>query len=1149
METAGVWQISLADLEVAVRTADPAALLVPGRILRRVIKQDRQIPGVGLRVPHRKTYLVARDRLLSMAYPDELGLNATSELPEQVILLARPEAEKLNAMTRGRALVKYWRLLMHARVHMALEARRAEGQLTPADVWQRFEQLGDTVVAEIRDVLEHDEWLLPPADDETLYLEFAAVFFELRFFAPRLLPDYFPSIADFDAVASLLGRDVDAAALFERTRLHGAPHPEEFFVVDDEEPHAAQHDEHLTVPPRKQSERAYCRLMEHADRARARGNLVRSAMQRTQAAGVIGPKAAKAARREGRADLDQLARRLQVALDMSEDDYERWATSLIELLPHAAEGLRSPEARILNDVQKVCVDHERGVYTIDLVEWVTSRGKQPLRRPLPCLREVSIAKHLHAAAAKLGAARLSVDARHRLSHLFEATQAAAETKLRGTLRPRIEKAFNVVELRPGNVPETVARQKLIEELLDRIADHGYLTLGDLRDAISRNNLKIRDLSDWREAWGNDQLLQLDRRLADSLDGVYRRGELYRRIPQGLSALAFGTPRGRHFTRYVMVPFGGAFLVLEFLHHLVHKIFGERGAQEAIPVSALSARLGDIASLSVQILILGSFFLGLLYSDRFRQRVVDICQTSWQLLRLLTVTWPRRLLDLPAVRAVLASPIFQWCRRLALKPLLFTLALLAVRWLFVRTEASWTTRVVAFVGFNLLLNSRIGRNVDEMVTDWAVRGWHQLRMRVLAAAFQFVVDIFGQLLSALEQVLYAVDEWLRFRRGEPRAAMLFKAVFGTLWGFVTFFIRFCVTLLIEPQVNPIKHFPVVTVSHKIMLPFIPTLAGMLEQHFGIGTQEAAWYASLIILGIPGIFGFLVWELKENWRIFAANRSPQLDPVMIGSHGETMSRLLRPGFHSGTLFRLYNRLRRVDRKAYIVGNWAPPRKLHDRLHHVALEVRHFAEREFVALLDQTELWTRGDWRVGPICIGLRHVDVPIERRDMGDPDAVANEPLWLRFEDRAGWLLATIRAPAWVANLSTTQAQTLATALAGMLKLAGVQVLRNVIDDVCREQPGRFAVDENGLTLLGREGDRAWYDVNQANGQPCPPTVASDGARWGSLDWRRLRCGEIAISWNGWVDAWQRVREEPIAPPLDEPTSLLGCSAEVSPAAKF
>ena len=34
----------------------------------------------------------------------------------------------------------------------------------------------------------------------------------------------------------------------------------------------------------------------------------------------------------------------------------------------------------------------------------------------------------------------------------------------------------------------------------------------------------------------------------------------------------------------------------------------------------------------------------------------------------------------------------------------------------------------------------------------------------------------------------------------------KAFLGVVWFFVTYVVRFVVTLLVEPQVNPIKHFP-------------------------------------------------------------------------------------------------------------------------------------------------------------------------------------------------------------------------------------------------------------------------------------------------------------------------------------------------------
>ena len=51
-----------------------------------------------------------------------------------------------------------------------------------------------------------------------------------------------------------------------------------------------------------------------------------------------------------------------------------------------------------------------------------------------------------------------------------------------------------VGLSPANVAERFSRDKLVEEWLDLVVDRGYLTLGDLRDGLARNQLKLPDLA-------------------------------------------------------------------------------------------------------------------------------------------------------------------------------------------------------------------------------------------------------------------------------------------------------------------------------------------------------------------------------------------------------------------------------------------------------------------------------------------------------------------------------------------------------------------------------------------------------------------------------------------------------------------------------
>src|SRR5262249_2346914 len=151
--------------------------------------------------------------------------------------------------------------------------------------------------------------------------------------------------------------------------------------------------------------------------------------------------------------------------------------------------------------------------------------------------------------------------------------------------------------------------------------------------------------------------------------------------------------------------------------------------------------------------------------------------------------------------------------------------------------------------------------------------------------------FRELAAWVERTLYAVDEWFRFREGQSKPSYTLKVILGCVWFPIAYVVRFAFNLLIEPQVNPVKHFPVVTVSHKVLF------TSLIPGSNPTGISEAALGA--IFTGVPGIFGFLAWELRENWRLYEANRPRTLTPVVLGHHGETMRGLLRPGFHSGTV----------------------------------------------------------------------------------------------------------------------------------------------------------------------------------------------------------------------------------------------------------
>lgn len=1101
-------RLTLVELAQALQAVDPAVVLVPSRILRRVIKSDTGIAGIGLRVPHRKTYTIARSRLFAIVEADELDL-PHGQPPDAVLLVAQPTSDALLELSAEQVLSKYWRLLFHAKIHQALDHAVAEGRLTPSAVEQRIDRLGQAEFQEIRHVLRQEDLLLPPKSDLTVYIEFAAVYWELRYFAESFLPAYFPDIRDFSRVEDILREDLDPEWLFQSLRPSGAPEmPWRGDLATIQEPPEREFDTgHApgTGRLRRPLPFRFRTLERRAARAAAVGNLVRAAIFRMRAARLGSSAESRQCRADARADLNRLAHRLQRALGFSNAEAEDWAHSLIALLDFAALGIWTPEARMLYDLQKVCVDHERGVYALDLPRWIRSLGRMPLKRALPGQRDVLMSKHLAAAAHRLRAVRLSGRVRGRLDSLLQSAIRRTEEQLRARFRPKIESALDRVELMPRNVPERVARRKLTAELLDQVSEQGFLSMGDLRDALSRNNLKLPDLASFQQfVWG-DQLLEADIQLAETLDGVYRRGEIYLRLPQRLSSLAFGLPRGRFLTRYVALPFGGAFLVVEFVLHMINLVRAHllHVAELLLPLWAEWLYVG----------LLGSFAFGLMHRPRFRRTCRDALRNVGRALHTVLILWPSRLLELPWIRLIVSSRVFRWLTRYAIKPLLVSGLLLAATDSLLRRWPQPGAILAVFLAVNLLLNSRLGRSVDEMVTDFVVHAWHRFRIHVIAAVFRFIVEIFNELLEGLERLLYTVDEWLRFRSGEGPLKTAAKTVVGLVWVFVHYFVRLCVTTLVEPQVNPIKHFPVVTVSHKVIGPYVFAIVSTVLVA-PLGALWANVVAGIVTFLTPGAFGFLAWELKENWRLYAANRPRNLEPVVVGHHGENVLQLLRPGFRSGTIPKLYARLRRANRKGFWTGQWRYSRKYQEGLHHVEERLRRFVDRELLALLAESHGWPYREIATGDIHLGSNRITIELYCPELSP------HSLWLHLDENNGVLIADVAHRGWLDQLPPDARDVLQEALAGFYKMAAVDVVREQLEARLPLGSVTTQITEQGLVVRPRDGrgQPRFYPLGKAEADMYAVTE-------GSLllmspgDCRALLFSWQPVPWDRWVAIWQ------------------------------
>lgn len=1085
--------VDVGRLEAALKAAERKALLLPSRLLGRIIKSHRGLGVAGWRIPHGKSYVIDRDALLQIVDPNELGLTAATDLPRMLMLLVRPDPQQLAGLAGGKVLVEYWRLLFHARIHLALE-RRFSGQ--PRDdpaMRARLQSLGWAEFAEIGDVLRQDNFLLPPWDRQETYMEFAAVYLELWHFGRHLLPCYFPTLVpDAGQLSRTLGTDRVGLILVEDLGKNFLPElyrdlwsfakellPHQLpaalpssgrlaGVFEDERMVQLFAQERLLAPPESSSTfysmfagrglkdagqvllpagtaanqetadrspqaspglpgpaspEALRRLLGRAEKAEAVGNVVRGAILRRQAAREAATDAAAPVVADAHVRLESLAARLQQALGFEAVEVRPWRQCLAALLEKSTEGTWPQAGRLLYDLQKACVDTEHSIYAVDLVEWCVSLGERPIKRLLEHQGELLQIKHLRQAAQRLSRAGLDEEARRQLADLLRASQDRCENKLRAHFRPRIRAALEKVGIQPRDYPEQVAQAKLTEELLDRICERGFVAMSDLRDALARNQLKLPDLSGPREFVRGDPLIRANRRFATTLDGVYRRGEIYLRWLQRLSAAAFGTSVGRFLTRYVALPFGGAYVVLEGAQHLVGLL------------------TEDIHLMSwTSVALLGAFLLALMHVPLVRQGLAQGLTRVGRAARLLLIECPAFLLRLPLMRRLLSSWPLRMFRRLVLKPLAWTaVAFLVFRGCGFHWQASIAGSIVFFLTINLFFNSRPGRELEEVLSDWLNYHWCYLRTDLVPGLFRFVIFVFKQLLDEIERWLYSVDEWLRFKSGDSRLSLLMKPVLGLLWFLFTYLIRIYINLLIEPTVNPIKHFPVVTVAAKIMLPFIPLLTRLLAAPLlPLGPVVANSFAVMTLFFLPGIFGFLVWELKENWRLYAANRSPVLQAEIVGQHGETMLRFMKPGLHSGRLPKLYGKLRRAEHRARITGSWKTYRKHQEALHHVGRDVKRFVERQWVALLAGCQCWASA-----PLCeartgLGYHQIRVTLA----GPGRGVDN--LEIVFTEQMGQLVARIARPGWLCQLSAEQRRTLRIALAGLYKRAGVDLVHEQIE---------------------------------------------------------------------------------------------------------
>jgi hypothetical protein len=262
-------------------------------------------------------------------------------------------------------------------------------------------------------------------------------------------------------------------------------------------------------------------------------------------------------------------------------------------------------------------------------------------------------------------------------------------------------------------------------------------------------------------------------------------------------------------------------------------------------------------------------------------------------------------------------------------------------------------------------------------------------------------------------------------------------------------------------------------------------------------------------LPGLAGFLVWEFKENWRLYRANQSPTLRPEIIGHHGETMLRLMRPGLHSGTLPKLYARLRHGKRRA--------SRKQYEALHHLRARLRQFVERNLLAILSGSKSWGHST----PLMPGESALATNRIRLELCGPGASVH----VDFEEHAGWLVggltcSTACQETWLARLTSEQAAAFRDALGGFYKLAGVDVVREQVEALL---PAETAYDltVEGLVVwpASEENGEVVYELSNGGELFPRPRSTSPLPVLPPLTTDALLYSAMPIRWADWVQTWQ------------------------------
>jgi hypothetical protein len=129
--------------------------------------------------------------------------------------------------------------------------------------------------------------------------------------------------------------------------------------------------------------------------------------------------------------------------------------------------------------------------------------------------------------------------------------------------------------------------------------------------------------------------------------------------------------------------------------------------------------------------------------------------------------------------------------------------------------------------------------------------------------------------------------------------------------------------------------------------------------------------------------------------------------------------------------------------------------------------------------------------------------------------------LSFELQSGWLVASVADAGALRHLTRAQLATLRDALAGLYKLAGVDLSREQITELLLGRFHSYEITQRGLVAHGGDDSvpATVYDLHLATPTATHRGVARHPRFPHVLDGKRLVYSRAPLPWQRWEDVWQ------------------------------